>query len=68
MKRKFSRTRWVLIIIFFVGLCIGIPGVSEAVGAYIGTDYHLPEPASMLLFGLSLVCIAGLGRQSLLKK
>ena len=68
VKLKFSRTRWVLIIIFFVGSCFGIPGVSEAVGAYIGTDYHLSEPASLLLFGCCMVCIAGFGRKNLLRK
>ncbi len=68
MNFNISLTQWVLMIIFFTGLCIGISGASEAIGAYVGMDYRLPEPVFMLIFGCGMVCIAGLGRKNLLKK
>ena len=68
MKLKLPLTKLALAIIFFAGLFMGIPGVSEAFGDFIGTEYHIPEPVSMLLFGLGLVWIAGFGRKNLIKK
>lgn len=68
MNFTLSLTQWILIIIFFIGLYIGIPAASEAVGVYIGINYRLPEPVSMLLFGSGMVCIAGFARKNLLRK
>jgi hypothetical protein len=68
MNFNLSVNQWVLIIILIAGLLICIPGVGEAVSVYIGIDYHLSEPVSIMLFGLSLVLVAGFVRKNLPRK
>ena len=68
MKLKLPLTKLALAIIFLASLLMGIPRVSEAFGAYTGTEYHIPEPVYMLLFGIGLVWIARFGRKNLIKK
>jgi len=68
MNFKHLLTKLALTVIFFTGLFMGMPGVSEAFGVYIGTEYRIPEPVSMLLFGLGLVWVADFGRKNLMKK
>ena len=68
MKLNLPITKLALAIMFLAGLVMAIPGVSEAFGVYIGTEYHIPEPVSMLLFGFGLVWIVGFGRRNSRKK